>query len=621
MNALTNKIILNLKYYGFWVSYFVVARFLFLIYHFNSTKNLDISEFFYVLIYGLRLDFSIAAYVVVLPFLMVLLGVFTKSKMLLTIHQTYSWLMVLLMNLLLSIDLFLYSYWNTRLDTTFLRYLNTPELMFASVNMSEILVSLLCFSALSYLTFRTINYLIYNKLKEMDRAPLWSLPLLFLMIGVLILPIRGGLQTIPINQSNVYFSNKIYANHAAVNYAWNFMHAITKHVDADQNLFVEYEPGKALTLFDTYRKPLLLSDSIQTPVFKTQKPNVILIIWEGFTGKIVGPMGGDSLTTPYFNKYIKEGLFFSNFYANGDRTDKGLVSLLSGYYPQPKKSIIKMPMKSKKLPLLSQSMKLMGYHNSFYYGGDLNFGNMNTYLYNKGIDEIYGSEIFERKDWNSKWGVHDHVLFDRIIEDLKQNKQYPFFKTILTLTSHEPYEFPGKYRFGKNTETNKFKSSMAYTDKAFGDFVAFAKTQDWWDNSLIIITADHGHPLPKNEDEVFNAPSRFKIPMLWLGGALANTGIVNDNLGSQVDLTYTLIDLLGGDNSSFEFGTHLFNSNEKQFVHYVFNEGFGTINNSGHIVYDFIKKDVIQVEGKEEEILKSQGKAILQTTYQDFLEK
>ena len=123
MNALTNKIILNLKYYGFWVSYFVVDRFLFLIYHFNSTKNLDISEFFYVLIYGLRLDFSIAAYVVVLPFLMVLLGVFTKSKMLLTIHQTYSLLMVLLMNLLLSIDLFLYSYWNTRLDTTFLRYL------------------------------------------------------------------------------------------------------------------------------------------------------------------------------------------------------------------------------------------------------------------------------------------------------------------------------------------------------------------------------------------------------------------------------------------------------------------------------------------------------------------
>ena len=160
MNALTNKIIFNLKYYGFWVSYFVVARFLFLTYHFNSTKNLEISEFFYVLIYGFRLDLSIAAYVVVLPFSLLILGVFTKRKMLLKVHQTYSWLMVLLMNLLLSIDLFLYSYWNTRLDTTFLRYLNTPELMFASVNMSEILTSLPGFAALSHLTFRIINYLI-----------------------------------------------------------------------------------------------------------------------------------------------------------------------------------------------------------------------------------------------------------------------------------------------------------------------------------------------------------------------------------------------------------------------------------------------------------------------------
>lgn len=621
MNALLNKIIFNLKYYGFWVLYFVVARFVFLVYHLNSTKNLDISEFFYVFIYGFRLDLSIAAYIVVLPFMIVLFGVFTNSRAILTIHQTYSWFILLVMNLLLFVDLFLYSYWNTRLDTTFVRYLNTPELMFASVNMSEITVALLGFAVLSYLTYRAVNFLIYKHFKVIGRASLWSLPFLLLLIGVLILPIRGGLQTIPINQSNVYFSNKIYANHAAVNYAWNFMHAITKHVDANQNLFLEYSAEKASTLFKKYRKPLLIRDSIQPPVLNTKKPNIIFIIWEGFTAKVVGPLGGDSLITPNFNRYTKEGLLFTNFYANGDRTDKGLVSLLSGYYPQPKKSIIKIPMKSKKLPLLSQSMKIMGYHNSFYYGGDLNFGNMNTYLYNKGIDQIYGSEIFERKDWNSKWGVHDHILFERIIEDLKLNKKNPFFKTILTLTSHEPYEFPGKYRFGKNSELDKFKSSMAYTDKVVGDFVAFAKTQDWWENSLIIITADHGHPLPNNENEVFNTPNRFKIPMLWLGGALTNTGTVNDNLGSQVDLAFTLIDLLGADNSLFEFGTHLFNSNKKRFVHYIFNEGFGTLNNSGHIVYDFIKKDAIQAEGKEEETLKYQGKAILQTTYQDFLEK
>ena len=71
------------------------------------------------------------------------------------------------------------------------------------------------------------------------------------------------------------------------------------------------------------------------------------------------------------------------------------------------------------------------------------------------------------------------------------------------------------------------------------------------------------------------------IPMLWLGGALEPKGTVNTNLGSQVDLAYTLLDLLGADNSAFEFGTHLFNSSKKHFVHYVFNQGFGAINDSG----------------------------------------
>jgi len=267
-------------------------------------------------------------------------------------------------------------------------------------------------------------------------------------------------------------------------------------------------------------------------------------------------------------------------------------------------------------------LKGLGYHNSFYYGGDLNFADMNNYLFGKGIDKIFGSEIFECKDWNSKWGAHDHILFDRIATDFNEAPpEKPFFKTILTLTSHEPYEFPGTYRFGDASELNRFKSSMSYTDQALGDFVAFAKTQTWWENTVVIITADHGHPLPPNPLDNFNAPSRFHIPMLWIGGAIEGRGTVNTNLGSQVDLAYTLVDLLGGDNSAFEFGTHLFNSSKEHFVHYVFNQGFGAINDSGFLVYDFIKKDAVQTSDSKQETLKANGRAILQTTYQDFLEK
>ncbi|MDB9836077.1 sulfatase-like hydrolase/transferase [Flavobacteriaceae bacterium] len=622
MQAVFNAIIFNLKYYGFWVLYFVIARLLFVGYYFDITKTLAPSELFFVFVYGLRLDLSIAAYLVIIPFILVLFCSFLSERTVRLAHKTYSFGFVLLMNILLSIDLFLYSYWNARLDTTFIRYLNTPDLMFASTTTGDLILFIGLIIGLTSLTCYSINYFFYKGVKEIERIPLWGIPVLTLLIGLLLLPMRGGLQTIPINQSNVYFSNTMYVNHAAVNYAWNFMHALSKQIDVNEHPFVAYEPKEAKSILESLRQPLLLKDSILNPIFKTKKPNILFVIWEGFTAKVVGPLDGDVEITPNFNRLSEEGLLFTNFYANGDRTDKGLVALLSGYYPQPKKSIIKIPMKSKKLPLLSKSLKAMGYQNSFYYGGDLNFGNMNTYLFGKGIDEIYGSEIFEHKDWNSKWGVHDHVLFDRVAADFNEAPQEePFFKTILTLTSHEPYEFPGVYRFGDDTELNRFKSSMVYTDQALGDFVAFAKEQTWWENTVVIITADHGHPLPPIPLDNFNAPSRFQIPMLWLGGALEPKGTVNTNLGSQVDLAYTLLDLLGADNSAFEFGTHLFNSSKKHFVHYVFNQGFGAINDSGFLVYDFIKKDAVQTSDSKQETLKANGSAILQTTYQDFLEK
>lgn len=621
MQTVFNAISFNLKYYGFWALYFIIARLLFIGYHIEITKTLEPNELLYVFVYGFRLDLSIAAYLVIIPFLLVLFRSFLSERMVRLTHKTYSFGMVLLMNILFSIDLFLYSYWNARLDTTFIRYLNTPDLMFASITTNDLILFTGLTVGLTFLTGYSMSFFFYRAANQIDRSPIWGIPLLTLLTGSLLLPMRGGLQTIPINQSNVYFSNTMYANHAAVNYAWNFMHALSKQVDVNEHPFLAYEPNKAKSILKSLRQPLLLKDSILNPIFKTKKPNILFVIWEGFTAKVVGPLGGDVEITPNFNRLSEEGLLFTNFYANGDRTDKGLVALLSGYYPQPKKSIIKMPMKSKKLPLLSQATKAMGYHNSFYHGGDLNFGNMNTYLFGKGIDEIYGSEVFEREDWNSKWGVHDHILFDRVAADFNEVHQEPFFKTILTLTSHEPYEFPGEYRFGNDTELNKFMSSMAYTDRALGNFIAFAKNQPWWENTIVIITADHGHPLPPTPGNDFNAPSRYQIPMLWVGGALEPKGTLNTNLGSQVDLAYTLVDLLGGDNSIFDFGTHLFNSSKEHFVHYVFNQGFGAINAAGFVVYDFIKKDAVQSSDPKQETLKANGKAILQATYQDFLEK
>ena len=109
--------------------------------------------------------------------------------------------------------------------------------------------------------------------------------------------------------------------------------------------------------------------------------------------------------------------------------------------------------------------------------------------------------------------------------------------------------------------------------------------------------------------------------MLWLGGALNKKGIEIDNIASQVDLSYTLLDLLNGDNSEFKFSKNIFNTSDKQYAHYIFNKGFGTLTKNGLYLFDHVSKKAILEEGTEAAKLDSLGKSISQEAFQDFLER
>jgi len=617
MSSFKNRLLFNIYYYFLWISYFVFARLFFLIFNFENTKELDFLTTLKTFAYGLQLDSSFTAYLCFIPFLLIISSVFTKTKKIGTFIKWYSAIFIIILSLFLLIDANLYQSWGTRLDATLLNYLNTPEVMVASASTSQIITGTLLWIVISFLFIKYFNKIIDKKITKVEKGFWLQSVLFFVLTAALIIPVRGGLQTIPVNQSNVYFSNKMYANHAAINYIWNFFNAITKKSDG-KNPYHYFDDKVAKEIINKRRNQLLNADT--DSILNTTKPNVILIVWESFTAKIVGSLGGEPNVTENFNKLSKEGVLFTNFYANGERTDKGIPAILSGYYPQPTKSIMKMPSKTRSLPMLPKKMMDLGYKTSFYHGGDLNFGNMNTYLRNAGITDFVDGNDFDKKDWNSKWGAHDHILMQRLAKDLSKKQQEPFFKIALTLTSHEPYQFPDVYKFGKDTETNKFRSAHAYTDKTIGNFIAFAKKQPWYKNTLIIILADHGHPKPKHEGP-FNSPKKFRIPMLWLGGALQKTGIKIDNFASQIDLSYTLLDLLKGDTSEFVFGKNIFNNSNKQYANFIFNKGFGTVTKNGAFVYDYTSNKPIFKEGTEAPKLDSLGKAISQNSFQDFLNR
>ncbi|MEO9571498.1 MAG: sulfatase-like hydrolase/transferase [Polaribacter sp.] len=617
MKTFIIRILFNVYYFLLWVGYFVFARLFFLLFNFEKTKELGFITSIKTFLYGIQLDFAFAAYLCFIPFLLILFTVFLKSKNIEKIIKGYSFFIIVFINFLLLIDAGLYEAWGVRLDTSILPYLNTPKLMIASVSSFQLISGIIFFLLISFTFIHIFNKVIHSNINKIITSNWLQVPIFLIITASLIIPIRGGFQTIPVNQSNVYFSSKMYANHAAINFIWNFFNTLTHKTDG-KNPYKYFDDEIAIKTIKSTRKNLLNANT--DSILNIKKPNVILIIWEGLTAKVVGALDGEPLVTPNLNRLSKESILFTNFYANGDRTDKGLPAILSGYYPPPVKRIMRMPNKTRSLPMLPQKMINLGYNSSFYYGGDLNFGNMNTYLRNAGITNFIDGSEFNKDDWNSKWGAHDHVLLERFAKDLKGNQKAPFFKIALTLSSHEPFQFPDEYKFGKDSEDNKFRSSHSYTDKSIGKFIDFAKKQPWYKNTLIVIIADHGHSAPKHKGP-FNDPKRFRIPMLWLGGAINKPGLKIHNFSSQIDFPYTLLNLIDGNNEDFIFSKNIFNPSETQYAHYLFNKGFGTINKNGLFLYDYVSNKPILIKGKNTSKLDSLGKAISQNAFQDFLDR
>ncbi|MDX5435674.1 MAG: LTA synthase family protein, partial [Pontibacter sp.] len=500
----------------------------------------------------MRLDASFAAYLSALPFLLMLLSFLWQRIQAEKVIRYYTLVMVALLSTLLTADLELYSHWGFRLDASPLQYLSSPAEMAASAAGAPLLllfmVTLFLAVIFTFLYRRTFDLRRYSHTQ--NRWLAFGMALLF--TAVLVLPLRGGWQQIPINQSVVYFSNKPFANHAGLNMPWNLMHALLKYNKSSHNPYQYMAPQEAV---ETVQQ--LYTSAAQAPIrqlLQVKKPNVLFIILESYTAKFVESLNGEKGVTPNLDKLAAEGVNFTNIYAAGDRSEKGMVALLSGYPVQPTTSIIKYPQKTEKLPQLSQVFAQQGYSTTYYYGGELEFANIKSYLRNGSYSRLIDKYDFDPSTYNSKWGAHDHVLFERVQQDLQKEKQ-PFFSTVYTLSSHEPFEIPIPAKFDGTDEEAKFRNSVYYTDWALGKFIEEAKQQDWWQNTLVVIAADHGHPLPGQDAN--HAPSKYKIPFILTGGALTARGITEPGIGSQTDIAATLLAQLHLPNQNFKWSRNL----------------------------------------------------------------
>lgn len=587
---------------------FILQKPLFMLYNGSIEKGFGFADYMQVMVHGASLDAATAGYLTVFPFLLVLISIWFRKFPLKKILYGYYILAAALISIIFVVDMALYTFWGFKLDASVFLYIDSPKEALASVSVGFILLRVLAILLLIALNSWVLLKITPSVLTA-TRKRIAGTAGMLLLGGVLFIIIRGGVTESTSNIGQVYFSNEPFLNHSAVNPDFSLLSSMGKSQDFASE-FNFFDEEKRAALFDGLY-PTTDGDSI-IQVLNTKRPNILIILMEGFGGAFVEPLGGLPDVTPHFNRLSKEGVFFTNCYANSFRTDRGTVCTFSGYLGLPTASVMKIPAKSRTLPAIAEGLSKAGYKTDFLYGGDINFTNMKSYLLSTGYQRLTANTDFSLAEQTSNaWGVNDDITFEYLYNQLRNRKEEgPWHTAFLTLSSHEPFEVP------YHRLEDKIPNAFAYTDECLGKFVDRLKQTPAWKDLLVICLPDHGFYYPR---EGSNAMPRFyHIPLLWLGGAVKQPMQV-DKIMNQTDLAATLLGQLGLEHTAFTFSRNVLGSDYKYpFAFYSFNNGFSFRDSTGVTVFDNNSGSILFDEPEADESRLDKGKAILQTVYDDL---
>lgn len=633
------QIIWFVKTYATFVVLFVLQKPLFLFLEKGSaTQPVDniFTELPAVIWHGLPLDLSMAGYLSVIPGLLSIAVVWLKRDLVKPIMNIYFIIASLFITCSFLLNTSLYPYWKYPLDSTPLFYFFTsPADAIASVSIWQVILSIVILIVLTIGVWFTLRmrgekrqqYSRYgygygrlgsgkrNRFDDFDRHRGRTSIILLLLTGLLFLPIRGGITVSTMNTGQAYYSQNAFLNHSAVNPLFSLMESITHQEDfASQYRFMKDKEADKIFATMTSTSDENTYPLLNEATFKKGTPDILIVIMESFASDIMPSMGSYKDVAVCLDSIAQQSILFTRFYANSFRTDRGLVSILSGYPAQPTTSIMRYPRKTSQLPSIARNLaKYKNYKTTYYYGGDADFCNMRSYLVSQGYQHIISDANFPIEDKLSKWGVPDHILTAKMIEDIKaqQNEKHPMLRILQTSSSHEPFEVP--YHRLKDKRLNAF----AYTDSVMGAIVREYRKLPRWKNTLIVFVPDHvgGYKEQLNDHD----RSRYQIPLILAGGAISRpmkVGII----GSQHDIAATLLGQLGVEHREFTFSKNMMSDATPKFAFFAVNDAFGIVSEENSLIYDNRAKRIVYDKGDKGFNLK-RGQAYLQKLYDDLAKK
>ncbi len=605
--------------YVLFVVIFVFEKPLFMLRHLSQFKASSFSEWMSVIWNGLSLDLTAAAWLTVIPGLLLTCTIWSRKKLWRRLAKIYFLLASLLMAGVFVADMAVYPNTGSKLTANSLGALLTqPSAVFGDSVWSVLggFLAVLIFAMLFFVVF----YLCLLGSEKLERKLLPLNPLLFTLLFlllevVLLVPVFKGMGTNGMDVSKAYFSANKRLNLAAVNPLYSAMATwqgkgialpeikfpIARKSGEKKEVSGEKREG-ADALFD----PAVNGEQAKPSraILNTPKPNVLVVVLKNMPASLIGAMGGDKNVTVCLNELVPQGLLFNHIYATSTNAADGLRALLNGEVSAKTSS---QTASASSVPSLVNMLRNEGYLAAYYSGLDIDGTNLRSQLKTAGFQGFVSQTDFSVADRQNSWGVHDFPVFNALLAELRNEKtQKPWIRMVQTASAQPPYTVP-YHRVKDHLENNAF----AYSDACLGHFISELKKLPQWAKTLVVVTSDCVGSYPQQSEL---SVGRFHIPMLLLGGALKETGVV-DTYGSQADLAATLLAQLGLSHKAFTYSKDLLSDAAPHFAYFSTPNGYGMLSADNQLVIDQKADKTVVDEGKE----KGQNEDLLKT-FREYLD-
>ncbi|ELA6638288.1 LTA synthase family protein [Vibrio alginolyticus] len=549
----------------------------------------SLNDLIYILGQGLRVDIATLCWLFILPALF-------STFMPLTGKMGECWKRILRIWMVLGLWVLVYmelatapfiQEYDLRPNRLFVEYLIYPKEVMSMLWTGYKLE--LFIGALGTVLTITLGWKWSKKLTDKAQQVNWKWrPLLALFVVLFgVAGARSSLGHRPLNPAMVAFSNDPLLNDLALNSSYSLLFAVNsmKSEKSAEQFYGKMDTQKMLELVRTsstksdFTPSLLPTMNSNPATYQGKHKNLVILLQESLGAQFVGALGGLPLT-PNLDELMKEGWQFTQMYATGTRSVRGIEAVTTGFPPSPSRAVVKLSKSQTGFFTIADLLKAQGYHTQFIYGGEANFDNMKTFFFGNGFDQIVEEDDYNNPSFVGSWGVSDEDLYNKANEEFERlsKSDKPFFSLVFTSSNHSPYEYPKGKIEPYDSEYMTRKNAVKYSDYALGTFFEKAKKSSYWDDTIFIVIADHD---ARVSGANLVPVKHFHIPALILGKGIQPRK--DDRIANNIDMPPTLLSLIGVDAKTPMIGRDLTKplarEDERAMMQYDKNFGYLTRDN------------------------------------------